>query len=100
MANIKKDPRIIVYEDFSKTLSTKKHIWYVAMCYSFQISNENFLSRADEETTLAEMIDNLKNTFQVRIEGRKLSEFYKKGVDMFLLKYFSSIDQVKLKCKI
>jgi len=95
MACIRKDPRIIVYEEFSKILSTKNHKWYIAMCYTFELSSEKFRCWEDEDTTPAEMFDNLKNTFQVRLSGCRITEFYKKEVDMLLLKYLSIIDEWK-----
>jgi len=91
MANIRKDPRLIIYKEFSKTLSTKNHYWYEAMCFTCQISTAKVLCKVDEDTTPAEMFDNLENTFKVRLEGSRIFEFYKKGIDIFLLKYVSMI---------
>jgi len=47
-----------------------------------------------------EMFDNLENTYKVRLKGCMLTDFYKKSIDMLLLKYISIIDKAIFKRKL
>jgi len=89
MANIRKDKRVTIYKELSKRLSVLNHRWHVAMCYTFQKNPEQFWLKEDEARTLTEMFDSLKNTFDIRLEGCKINDFYKNAVDALLLKYIS-----------
>jgi len=89
MANIRKDKRVKIYKELSKRLSALNHRWHVAMCYTFQKNPEQFLVTEAEDRTLTEIFDSLKNTFEVRLKGCKINDFYKNAVDTLLLKYIS-----------
>jgi len=67
------------------------------MCYAFQITTEQYKLIADDEITPEQMFNSMKNSYEVRREGWKLSEFYKTTVDTFLLKYISIEDNVKFR---
>jgi len=97
MENIRKDPRVIVYSEFRKRLQTMNLGWNVSMCYAFQITTEQYKLIADDEITPEQMFNSMKNSYEVRREGWKLSEFYKTTVDTFLLKYISIEDNVKFR---
>ena len=95
MAEIRNDPRIIIYKEFSKSLSTLNHGWYIAMCYTIQVVRNFFWYRGDGEISLWEMFDSLENTYNVRLQGLRITEFYRKAADMLLLKYMSIIAKEK-----
>jgi len=97
MENIRKDPRVIVYSEFRKSLQTMNLGWNISMCYAFQITSEQYNLIADDDVTPEQMFNSMKNSYEVRREGWRLNEFYKTIVDTFLLKYISIEDKVKLK---
>merc|ERR1719317_136502 len=95
MANIIKDPRIVVSKEFEMKLPTMNLGWNLSMCYSFKITEDQFCVIANDDITLKKMFDMMKNTCEARRGGWKLNEFYKSIVDAFLLKYISIDDKVK-----
>jgi len=97
MAIIEKDSRILIYKVFRRKLQTMNLGWNISMCYSFQITSEQYQMIADCDVTPEQMFNNIKNTYEVRREGLKLCEFYKTVVDTFLLKYISIQENVKFK---
>jgi hypothetical protein len=97
MAKIKKDPRVNVHKVFRRKLQTMNLGWNLSMCYSFQITTEQYRLIADGDVTLKQMFDGMKNTCEVLREGWNLNKFYKATVDTFLLKYISIEDKVEFK---
>merc|ERR1719317_870684 len=97
MANIRKDPRVVVSKEFQRELQTMNLGWNLSMCSSFQITEEQFCLIANDDITLEKMFDGMKNTCEVRRGGSKLNEFYKTIVETFLLKYISIDEKVKFK---
>jgi len=95
MNKIRKDSRVIVCNEFQRTLETMNLGWNISMCYAFQITTEQYQLIADDHVTPQQMFNNMKNSYEVRREGWKLNEFYKMIVDTFLLKYISTEDKVK-----
>lgn len=95
MAKIRKDPRVVVYREFRRRLNTMNPGWNISMCYSFELTNEQYQLIADEDITLEQMFNSMKNTYEIRREGWKLREFYKTIVDTFLLKYISIEDRAQ-----
>jgi len=97
IAKIRKDPRVSVYKVFQRKLQTMNPGWNISMCYSFQITTEQYRLIADNDVTPEQMFDSMKNTYEVRREGWKLNEFYKTTVETFLLKYISMEEKAKFK---
>jgi len=95
MAKIRIDPRVVVHREFQRRLKTMNPGWNVSMCYSFEITSEQYQLIADDDISLEQMFNSMKNTYEIRRAGWKLSEFYKTVVDTFLLKYISVADNVK-----
>jgi len=95
MAKIRNDPRVVVHKEFKRRLKTMNPGWNVSMCYSFEITSEQYQLIADDDISLEQMFNSMKNTYQIRRAGWKLTEFYKTVVDTFLLKYISVADNVK-----
>jgi len=97
MAKIRKDPRVVVYQEFRRKLQTMNPGWNISMCYSFQISLEQYRLIADDDITPEQMFNIMKNTHEVRREGWELSQFYKTIVETFLLKYMYMEQKVSFK---
>jgi len=97
MSKIRKDPRVVIQAEFQKKLDTMNPGWNVSKCYSFQITTDQYQLIADDDISLEQMFNSMKNTCVVRREGWKLNEFYKTIVDTFLLKYISIADNAKFK---
>jgi len=97
MAKIRKDPRVVIYKEFRRTLNTMNPGWNISMCYSFELTSEQYQLIADEDITLEQMFNSMKNTYEIRREGWNLNEFYKTIVDTFLLKYISIEDRVQFR---
>jgi len=95
MAKIRNDPRVVVHREFQRKLKTMNPGWNVSMCYSFEITSEQYQLIADDDISLEQMFNSMKNTYEIRRAGWKLSEFYKTVVDTFLLKYISVTENVK-----
>merc|ERR550534_3390082 len=89
MANIDKDPRVIIWKVFRRKLPTMNLGWNISMCYSFEINTEQYQMITDGELTLEFMFKNMKITYEALKEGWELSEFYKRTVETFLLKFIS-----------
>jgi len=96
MKKIRKDPRVSVHKVFQRKLQTMNPGWNLSMCYSFQITTEQYRLIANDDVTPEQMFNSMKNTHEVRREGWKLNEFYKTTVETFLLKYISIEQRVKL----
>jgi hypothetical protein len=96
-AKIQKDPRVSVYKCFKGKLKTMNNCWNMSMCYSFQITTEQYRLVANDDVTPQQMFNSMKNTCEIRHEGWKLNEFYKTMVETFLLKYISIEEKVKFK---
>jgi len=94
---IHKDSRVNVTKVFSRKLQTMNLGWNLSMCYSFEITTEQYRLIADADVTLQQMFDGMKNSYEVRREGWNLNEFYKSIVDTFLLKYISIADNLQFK---
>jgi hypothetical protein len=88
-SKIRKDPRVSVWKFFKRKLPTMNPGWNISMCYSFQITPEQYRLIANDGITLEQMFNSMKNTNEVRKEGWELPQFYKTMVDTFLLKYIS-----------
>jgi len=97
MARIRNDPRVVIHKEFKRTLLTMNLGWNISMCYSFQITADQYRLIADDDITAEQMFDSMKNTYEIRREGWKLSDFYKTIVDTFLLKYISVQEKVQFK---
>jgi len=89
MAKIRKDPRVVVYQEFRRKLQTMNLGWNISMCDSSQITPEQYRLIADDDITPEQMFNSMKSTCEVRREGCELSQFYKTIVETFLLKYNS-----------
>jgi len=96
MAKIRGDSRVVIYKEFRRKLQSMNHGWNVQMCYSFDLTNEQYQLIADDDITPEQMFQSMRNTYQIRRAGWKLREFYKTVVETFLLKYISMYDNVKI----
>jgi hypothetical protein len=67
--------------------------WSVSMCYSFEITSAQLSLVQDNDLTMEEMFDMMKNTYQVRRESLNLPNFYKEIIETILLKYISMTDR-------
>jgi len=95
MAKIREDPRVVVYREFRRRIKTMNPAWNISECNSFELSIEQYQLIANEEITLEQMFNTMKNTYEVRRLGYKLKEFYKTIVDTFLLKYISITEKIQ-----
>ena len=59
------------------------------MCYSFEITSAQLSLVEDEDLSMEEMFDMMKNTYEVREERLNLPNFYKETIETILLKYIS-----------
>jgi len=96
MAKIRNDPRVIVHKEFCRKLQTMNPGWNISKCYSFQITPEQYRLIADDDITLEQMFNSMKNTCEVRHEGWELTKFYKTIVDLFLLKCIAIEEEVPI----
>jgi len=97
MARIEKDPRVYIWKVFRKTLRTMNIGWKISMCYSFEITSEQYKLVADDNVSPEQMFNSMKNTYEALLEGWKVDEFYRTTVETFLLKFISVHEKVKLK---
>jgi len=97
IAKIQKDPRVCVFKVFKRKLQTMNNCWNMSMCYSFNITTEQYRLITNDDVTPQQMFNSMKNTCDVRREGWKLNEFYKTIVETFLLKYISLEEKFKFK---
>jgi len=86
MSRIRKDPRVIIEKVFTKKIQTMHRGWAMTMCYSFEISKAQLNVVQDDNLTLDELFDMMKNTFEVK----DLLKFYKESIEIILLKYIST----------
>jgi len=89
MDRIRKDPRVVIEKEFTKKQLTMHLGWAISMCYSFEINSAQLSLVQDDDLTMDEMFDMMKNTFQVREEKQNLPKFYKETIETILLKYIS-----------
>jgi len=92
---IKKDPRIIYIKEFKKKILTVNPGWTTAMCYSFHITHPEMVLLQDPKLSMKRLFKKITETFQIKRSGTELAVFYKKTVDIILLK-FISLDQQQL----
>jgi len=97
MKNIRKDPRVIIHSELKKPILSMNLGWNISMCYTFELTMDQYKMIADVDTTPEQMFNIMKDTSEILHEGGKLKEFYKKSVDTFLLKYISIEEKVKYK---
>merc|ERR1719233_550265 len=97
MRKILKDPRVTVHKVFRRNLRTMNLDWNMSMCYTFELTTEQFEMITDDDVSLDQMFNSMKNSYEVRREGWKLSELYKTIVETFLLKYVSMKEKLKFK---
>merc|ERR1719320_280443 len=100
MESIRNDRRVDVYRSFSKKLLTMNPGWKVSLCYSFHLTQPELELVQNPRLTLEQMFNMITNTYQIRRCGMDLPEFYKKTVDIILLKYISLDHQQLLNVEI
>merc|ERR1719167_572597 len=66
MAKIRKDPRVVVYREYHRKLKTMNPGWNISMCYSFQVTHEQYRLITDDTITLEQLFNDMKNTCEVR----------------------------------
>jgi len=96
MKRIRKDPRVIIEKEFIKRQLTMHLGWAISMCYSFEITSAQLSLVQDEDISMEEMFDMMKNTYEVREERLNLPNFYKETIETILLKYISITEGKKL----
>jgi len=89
MDRIRKDPRVIIEKEFTKKQLTMHLGWSISMCYSFEINAAQLSLVQDDNLTIDDMFDMMKNTFQAREQKQFLPKFYKETTELILLKYIS-----------
>merc|ERR1711920_661878 len=90
MKRIRKDPRVTIEEEFSKTLLTMNVGWELSMCYSFEITSSERNLIISDDVSIEKMFDMMKNTYKARKEKLVIPAFYKHIIECILLKYMSS----------
>merc|ERR1719317_1046395 len=89
MKRIRKDPRVIVEKEFIKRQLTMHLGWALSMCYSFEITSAQLKLVQDEDLSMEEMFDMIKNPYEVKEERLNIPKFYKETIETILLKYIS-----------
>lgn len=97
MAKIRKDPRVHIYKEFKCKLQTMNKGWNMSMCYSFEITPEQYQLVTSKDVTPEQMFNNMKNTNEIRRLGWDIHQFYNTTVETFLLKYISMEQKLKFK---
>jgi len=95
LERIKKDRRIIYVKDYKKQILTVNPGWSTAMCYSFHLTHPELVLLQNPKLSLKRLFKKITETFQIKRSGTELAVFYKKTVDIILLK-FISLDQQQL----
>jgi len=89
MERIRNDHRVLVYREFSKKLLTMNSGWKISRCNSFRVTQSELELIQNPNHTLENLFNMITDTYQIRRCGIDLPEFYRKTVDIFLLKYIS-----------
>jgi len=89
MERIRNDHRVLVYREFSKKLLTMNSGWKISRCNSFRVTQSELEFIQNPNHTLENLFNMITDTYQIRRCGIDLPEFYRKTVDIFLLKYIS-----------
>ena len=63
--------------------------WGISMYYSFEITSLQLRLVTDDNLTMEEMFDMMKNTDQVTRERLNLQRFYREIIETILLKFIS-----------
>eukprot|EP00495_Collosphaeridae_sp_1-RS-2012_P003473 TRINITY_DN2882_c0_g1_i2.p1 TRINITY_DN2882_c0_g1~~TRINITY_DN2882_c0_g1_i2.p1 ORF type:complete len:111 (-),score=20.25 TRINITY_DN2882_c0_g1_i2:23-355(-) len=95
MKRIRKDPRVDIHKEFLNEQLSMEKGWSVSMCYSFEISSAQLSLLQDDDLTLEDMFNMMKNTHEVRRETLNLPGFYKEIIETMLLKFISVTEEKK-----
>jgi len=89
MERIRKDSRVVIEKEFTKKIQTMNVGWELSMCYSFNLTQEDVGMIKNPHLSLDQLFQSITNTYEVKRVGGKLPKFYRKTVDIMLLKYIS-----------
>jgi len=89
MRRIRKDPRVVIEHEFSKTLLTMHAGWEMSLCCSFAISPCEREVIKNKAISIQQMFDMMKSTYQARQLNMNIPSFYKHIIECILLKYIS-----------
>jgi len=84
MKRIRKDPRVVIHKEFIKE-QRSMHIG----CYSFEITSVQLKLVQDNNLTVDEMFQMMKNTYQASQENLYIPSFYKEIMETILLKFIA-----------
>jgi len=93
MKRIRKDPRVDIHEEFVNEQLSMEIGWSLLMCYSFEITSAQLRLLQDNDISMQDMFDMMKNTHEVRREDVNLHAFYKEIIETMLLKFISIADK-------
>jgi len=97
MKRTRKDPRIVIKKEFVKKQLSMHLGWGISMHYSFEITSSQLRLVQDDDLTMEELFDMMKNSDQVIRERLNIQSFYKEITDTILLKFISLTEKEKLK---
>jgi len=89
MERIRKDSRVVIEREFTRKIQTMNVGWELSMCYSFTLTQEDVGMIKSPRVSLDQLFESITNTYEVKRLGGKLPKFYRKTVDIMLLKYIS-----------
>jgi len=92
MERIRKDPRVVIHNEFVKRQVSMHLGWAMMMCYSFEINPSQMEIIQDHELTLEDIFEMMKDTYEVQQEGKDLQNFYHEMVETILLKFIAITD--------
>merc|ERR1719447_234872 len=72
IAKIEKDPRVSVEMVFKSKLKSMNKGWDMSICYSFEVTPEQYRLISDDTRTPQVMFNSMKNTYDARSEGWQL----------------------------
>jgi len=93
MKRIRKDPRVDIHKEFVNEQLSMEIGWSISMCYSFEITTAQLSLLQDNDLSMQDMFDMMKNTHEVRRENANLHAFYKQIIETMLLKFISITDK-------
>jgi len=103
MQRIRKDPRVDIEHEFVRKVFTMNAGWELSMCYSFEITSSERALIINKEVSIENMVDSMKNTYQVKRENQKSPIFHKHIMECILLKYISEesdVEKLVTKCSL
>jgi len=98
MERIAKDPRVVIHKVFKNNQQSMGLGWGLSMCYSFDIDTttlEQMLIIHDDNISMEDVFDMMKNTHEAIRDELFLPDFYKEIMQTILQKFIVG----RLQCK-